>query len=211
MSRKILLGLKLDRDTIEQVSKLVAMHQRANAYEDDWTDGAVRRFIREADEVLEDLLDLSAADVTSQRQERRQAAGARVSALRARIEQIRAEEEVEKLASPLDGNELMALFGRPPGPWIKPIKDAAAVSRPGRPAGAGGQGGRGRGWRARSWKQRGLPRQERPGRADRSSEGREAGRGLRHTEILGHHQRGASGLSPRDDIEACRPSRRPEH
>jgi len=123
MTRKILLGLRLDRDTIKQVSKLVAMHQRANAYEDDWTDGAVRRFIREAGEVLEDLLDLSAADVTSRRQDRRQAAEARVVALRARIEQIRAEEEVEKLASPLDGNELMALFDRPPGPWIKPIKD----------------------------------------------------------------------------------------
>jgi poly(A) polymerase len=123
MARKILLNLKLDRETIEQVSKLVAMHQRANAYEEDWTDGAVRRFIREAGEVLDDLLDLSAADVTSRRQDRRQAAGARVSALRARIEKIRAEEEVEKLSSPLDGNELMALFARPPGPWIKPIKD----------------------------------------------------------------------------------------
>jgi poly(A) polymerase len=123
MARSILLNLKLDRDTIEQVARLVAMHQRANAYEDDWTDGAVRRFIREAGEILEDLLDLSAADVTSRRQERRQAAGARVSALRTRIEQIRAEEEVEKLASPLDGNELMTLFARPPGPWIKPIKD----------------------------------------------------------------------------------------
>ena len=123
MSRKILQALKLDRDTIEQVGKLVAMHQRANSYEDDWTDGAVRRFIREADEVLEDLLDLSAADVTSRRQERRRAADARVSALRERIERIRAEEEVEKLASPLDGNELMALFDRPPGAWIKPVKD----------------------------------------------------------------------------------------
>jgi poly(A) polymerase len=123
MARKILQGLRLDRATIEQVEKLVAMHQRANAYEDDWTDGAVRRFIREAGDVLEDLLDLSAADVTSRRSERRQAAGARVSALRARIEQIRAEEEVEKLSSPLDGNELMALFGRGPGPWIKSVKD----------------------------------------------------------------------------------------
>jgi poly(A) polymerase len=52
MSRKILLGLKLDRDTINRVGLLVAMHQRANAYEDDWTDGAVRRFIREAGEIL---------------------------------------------------------------------------------------------------------------------------------------------------------------
>lgn len=123
MSRKILLRLKLDRDTIDKVGLLVAMHQRANAYEDDWTDGAVRRFIREGGEILDDLLDLSAADVTSRRQDRRQAAGARVSALRARIDKIRAEEEVEKLASPLDGNELMVLFGRSPGPWIRPVKD----------------------------------------------------------------------------------------
>ena len=31
--------------------------------------------------------------------------------------------ENQKLQSPLDGNDLMALFGRPPGPWIRPIKD----------------------------------------------------------------------------------------
>ena len=123
MSRKILRGLRVDRQTIEQVGKLVALHQRANSYEDDWTDGAVRRLIREAGDVLEDLLDLSSADVTSRRQERRRAASVRVSALRQRIERIRAEQAVETLASPLDGNELMSLFGRAPGPWIKPVKD----------------------------------------------------------------------------------------
>ena len=114
MAQKILLGLKLDRQTIEHVSQLVAMHQRANGYEDDWTDGAVRRFVREAGDALEDLLDLSAADVTSKRQERQRAASSRVSALRERIERLRAEEEIEKLASPLDGLELMAMFERRP-------------------------------------------------------------------------------------------------
>jgi poly(A) polymerase len=123
MSRQILKQLKLDRETIDRVGRLVAMHQRANAYDDDWTDGAVRRFIREADDVLDDLLELSAADVTSRRPDRRRAAAARVEALRDRIVRLRAEEEVEKLSSPLDGVELMAIFGRPPGPWIKPIKD----------------------------------------------------------------------------------------
>ncbi|MGE3269899.1 MAG: HDIG domain-containing metalloprotein [Chloroflexota bacterium] len=123
MARKILQGLRLDRQTIDQVALLVAMHQRANAYEEDWTDGAVRRFVREAGDCLEDLLDLSAADVTSKRQDRQRAAGARVSALRERIERLAAEAEIEKLASPLDGLELMAMFGRPPGPWIKPVKE----------------------------------------------------------------------------------------
>src|SRR5918998_4954099 len=30
---------------------------------------------------------------------------------------------IERLESPLDGNDLMRIFGRPPGRWIKPIKD----------------------------------------------------------------------------------------
>ncbi|MCC6179236.1 MAG: HD domain-containing protein [Chloroflexi bacterium] len=123
MARRILADLRQDKHTIEHVAALVALHQRANAYEDDWTDGAVRRFIREAGDVLDDLLALSAADVTSRRPERQRTAAARVEALRARIAEIRAREEVEKLSSPLDGNELMALFGRGPGPWIKPVKD----------------------------------------------------------------------------------------
>jgi poly(A) polymerase len=119
MARKILTGLRLDRQTIEQVAKLVLMHQRANGYDEDWTDGAVRRFVREAGDVLEDLLDLSAADVTSKRADRQRQASFRVTALRERIERIREQEEIEKLASPLDGLELMAMFG----PWIKVVKD----------------------------------------------------------------------------------------
>ncbi len=123
MAERILKDLRLDRVTIERVSKLVGMHQRANAYDDDWADGAVRRFIREAGDILDELLALSAADVTSRRPEKIRAGAARVDALRARIERIKAEEEVEKLASPLDGVELMALFGRGPGPWIRPVKE----------------------------------------------------------------------------------------
>jgi poly(A) polymerase len=43
--------------------------------------------------------------------------------LRERIAQIQADQEVAKLSSPLDGLELMALFDRPPGPWIRPLKE----------------------------------------------------------------------------------------
>jgi poly(A) polymerase len=123
MTRKILTGLRLDRQTIERVATLVGMHQRANSYDDDWTDGAVRRFMREAGDALEDLLALSAADVTSRRPDRIRAAAKRVHDLEARIAEIREREEVEKLSSPLDGNELMALFDRGPGPWIRSIKE----------------------------------------------------------------------------------------
>ncbi len=123
MTRKILTRMRLDRQTIERASLLVGMHQRANAYEPDWSDGAVRRFMRESGDGLDDLIALSAADVTSRRPDRIRAAARRVAALEARVARIRAAEDVAKITSPLDGDELMTLFGRPPGPWIKPIKE----------------------------------------------------------------------------------------
>ncbi len=123
MARSMLTRLHYDAETIERVTRLVELHLRANAYEADWTDGAVRRFMREAGEVLEELLQLSRADVTTSRPARKAAARRRVDELQARVEAIRAHEDVALLKSPLDGNDLMTMFGRPPGPWIKKIKD----------------------------------------------------------------------------------------
>src|SRR3954465_2375239 len=90
MSRRILGRLRLDKPLIDKVARLVAMHQRVNNYEGDWTDGAVRRFMREAGEDLEDLFKLSRADVTTRREDKRRAALRRVDELRARCEAIRA-------------------------------------------------------------------------------------------------------------------------
>jgi len=101
----------------------VAKHMRINTYGGDWTDGAVRRFMREAGEQLPNLFALSRADVTSHRPERVEAVMRGVAELEERVEGIAARQEVAKLHSPLDGNDLMTLFGRTPGPWIKPIKD----------------------------------------------------------------------------------------
>jgi poly(A) polymerase len=123
MARKILATLKYPRKLTEDVATLVELHLRPNSYEPDWTDGAVRRLMREAGENLERLLLLSRADVTSRRPDRRQAADRRVNALEARCAELQAQADVARLTSPLDGLELMALFGRGPGPWIKPIKD----------------------------------------------------------------------------------------
>jgi poly(A) polymerase len=123
MARRILSRLNMDRETIETVTLLVAMHLRANSYDADWTDGAVRRFMREAGESVDRLLVLSRADVTSQRPDKVRAAIRRVDELQHRIGEIRAQEDVAKITSPLDGLELMALFDRGPGPWIRPIKD----------------------------------------------------------------------------------------
>ncbi|MGH2478603.1 MAG: CCA tRNA nucleotidyltransferase [Ktedonobacteraceae bacterium] len=123
MARDILKRLHFDRDFIEHVSRTVQLHMRANAYTSDWTDGAVRRLMLEGGESLESLLDLSRADITSYRADKVQRAGARVTELKTRCQQLKEEAERVPLKSPLDGNELMELFGRPPGPWLRPIKE----------------------------------------------------------------------------------------
>jgi poly(A) polymerase len=123
MARDILKRLHFDRDFIEGVSRIVRLHMRANAYMSDWTDGAVRRLMIDAGESLPDLLDLSRADITSYRMDKVIRASARVSELAERCQHLKEEAERVPLKSPLDGNELMALFGRNPGPWLRPIKD----------------------------------------------------------------------------------------
>ncbi|PWT72074.1 MAG: RNA nucleotidyltransferase [Chloroflexi bacterium] len=123
MARDILRRLKFDRPFSEHVSLLVRMHMRANSYLPDWTDGAVRRLMLEAGDALPDLLDLSRADITSYRQDKVSRAAARINELEARCAWLRDEAERVPLRSPLDGHDLMELFGRGPGPWLRPLKE----------------------------------------------------------------------------------------
>ena len=123
MAYDILKRLHFDRDFIESVSRIVRLHMRANAYASDWTDGAVRRLMLESDEDFADLLDLSRADITSYRLDKVSRATARVAELEARCQELKAEAERVPLKSPLDGNELMVIFERGPGPWLRPVKE----------------------------------------------------------------------------------------
>jgi poly(A) polymerase len=123
LAQRILQRLKYDRATIDRVTTLVLMSGRINSYEGEWTDGAVRRLARESGDALYDLFMLSRSDVTSRFAERVRAAEQRVDDLQARYEQLQAEDDIARIRPPLDGNELMEMFGRAPGPWIRPIKD----------------------------------------------------------------------------------------
>lgn len=123
MARDILKRLNFDKPFIEHVARLVRLHMRSNAYQPDWTDGAVRRLMLDAGAGLPDLLDLSRADITSYRPEKVSRAVARVNELETRARHLQEEAERVPLKSPLDGLELMAIFGRGPGPWLKPVKE----------------------------------------------------------------------------------------
>lgn len=123
LAAKLLARLSADKTLRTTVRTLVELHARPAAYDASWTDSAVRRLALEAGPAWEDLLDLAAADVTSGRERKRVEAVRKVAALRGHFERLQAEAELAQLDSPLDGNDLMRMFDRPPGPWIKRVKE----------------------------------------------------------------------------------------
>jgi poly(A) polymerase len=114
--------LGFDKSERQKIRFLVLHHLRANAYEPNWTDAAVRRFDHEMGENLEDLLHLSRADVTSRRPGRRQEAVANIHALKERILAIR---ELDARVPPLPpglGNAIMETFSLPPSKRIGDLR-----------------------------------------------------------------------------------------
>jgi poly(A) polymerase len=114
--------LGFDKPDRQKIRFLIMNHLRANAYEPGWTDAAVRRFDHEMSEHLEDLLDLSRADVTSRRPGRRQEAVSNVHALMERILVIR---ELDARVPPLPpglGNAIMEAFALPPSKRIGDLR-----------------------------------------------------------------------------------------
>jgi poly(A) polymerase len=134
IARRAMQRLVYPKDSVDAVAHLVAHHMRPYGYaasKDRWSDAAVRRFIRDTylargGRVLADvdmLLKLARADITGSAPRRRRIAVASWENLRGRVDEIRTVDAVERLDSPLDGNDLMRHFGREPGRWIKPLKD----------------------------------------------------------------------------------------
>jgi len=114
--------LAFDKPDRQKIRFLILHHLRANAYEPGWTDAAVRRFDHEMGDGLEELLDLSRADVTSRRPGRRQEAVSNIHALKERILAIR---ELDARVPPLPpglGNAIMEAFALPPSKRIGDLR-----------------------------------------------------------------------------------------
>ena len=114
--------LGFDRTERQKIRFLILHHLRANAYEPSWTDAAVRRFDHEMGGNLDELLDLSRADVTSRRPGRRQEAVANIHALKERILALR---ELDARVPPLPpglGNAIMESFAIPPSRRVGDIR-----------------------------------------------------------------------------------------
>jgi poly(A) polymerase len=103
---------------------LVLHHLRANQYEANWTDSAVRRFARELADHLDDLLCLARADITTKRPEKKRKGLAQISELEARIRQLAEEDsKLPPLPSGI-GDVMMKAFALPPSRAIGDMKRA---------------------------------------------------------------------------------------
>jgi poly(A) polymerase len=113
---------RFDRALWRRVRDLVLMHQRPALYEGAWTDAAIRRLVRDAGEALEDLLDLSRADVTSHRPGIREGVLMRLAELQARAaELIRLDGRGPLLPKGI-GRAIMAHYAIEAGPRVGEVK-----------------------------------------------------------------------------------------
>lgn len=114
--RKRLKALRFSNEQIDAVAKLVELHLRFHGYGDgDWTDSAVRRYVRDAGDQLDRLHVLTRADCTTRNRRKAERLARTYDALEERIARLGEEEELAAMRPALDGNQIMATLGLPPG------------------------------------------------------------------------------------------------
>jgi poly(A) polymerase len=118
MARKRLQELKEPTQVVDDVTSLVELHLRFHGYGDGdggWTDSAVRRFVRDAGHLLDELIELTRSDCTTRNERKARMLQQRMDNLVERIEALREQEELAAIRPDLDGNRVMELLDLRPG------------------------------------------------------------------------------------------------
>jgi poly(A) polymerase len=119
LTRARMRALKFDRPTTEDVARLVELHLRFHGYgSGEWTDSAVRRYVRDAGPLLSRLHKLTRSDCTTRNRRKAEALARSYDQLEARIATLQAQEELDAIRPDLDGDEIMRLLGLQPGPLV---------------------------------------------------------------------------------------------
>ena len=129
MAEERLRALRYPNDVVADVTQLVYLHLRIHTYAMGWTDKAVRRYVRDAGPLLEELNDLQRADCTTRNKRRAAMLAARMDELERRIAELRLQEELDAIRPPLDGRQVMAFLGIPPGPLVGEALDFLLEAR----------------------------------------------------------------------------------
>jgi len=119
LARARLSKLRFPAAVVSDVSKLIALHLRFHGYgEGEWTDSAVRRYVRDAGDLLTRLHVLTRADCTTRNRQKALRLARAYDHLEQRIAALAQQEELGKIRPDLDGNQIMQLLGIPQGPLV---------------------------------------------------------------------------------------------
>jgi poly(A) polymerase len=114
MARERLQALRYPAHVVDDVARLVEMHLRFHGYTE-WSDSAVRRYVRDAGPLLDKLNQLTRADCTTQNPFKAKKLEALQDDLEERIARLAEEENLDAMRPPLDGTQVMEHLGIPPG------------------------------------------------------------------------------------------------
>ncbi|MEG0028312.1 MAG: CCA tRNA nucleotidyltransferase [Aurantimicrobium sp.] len=116
LSVKRMKALRFDKETTQNVARLIELHLRFFGYSDAaWSDSAVRRYARDAGELLERLHILTRADVTTRNKRKADRLSFAYDDLENRIKELSEAEEMAAVRPDLNGEEIMAILGIPAG------------------------------------------------------------------------------------------------
>ncbi len=118
MTRKRLTALRYSNGDRDAITDLVALHLRFHTYSMGWTDSAVRRYVRDAGDLLPELNVLTRCDCTTRNAKKAATLARRMDELEARIDELAAAEEMAALRPELDGNQVIEQLGIAPGPVV---------------------------------------------------------------------------------------------
>ena len=116
LTRKRMQALRFSNDTTDEVARLVELHLRFHGYgSGEWTDSAVRRYVRDAGDQLARLHVLTRADCTTRNRRKAERLRHTYDDLEARIARLAEEEGKAAVRPDLDGNQIMEILGIGPG------------------------------------------------------------------------------------------------
>ena len=118
MTRERMAALRYSRELIDEVSHLVEMHLRVHTFKMGWSDSAVRRYVRDAGDLLEDLNELTRCDCTTRSRRKADELAAQMDELESRIAQLREQEDLARMRPALDGSAVMEILNLAPSPAV---------------------------------------------------------------------------------------------
>jgi poly(A) polymerase len=119
MSKERMKKLRFDNQLINDVSQLVFLHLRFHGYgSSEWTDSAVRRYVRDAGELLTHLHLLTRADCTTRNKKKAEGLAKTYDQLEERIQLLMQQEELNKIRPDLSGDQIMAILEIKPSPTV---------------------------------------------------------------------------------------------